>query len=720
MKTFISIALAILSLSVLAQTPGGINYQATARDAAGELIKNKAISVKAVILSGSSGSNVEYTETHAVTTNDYGHFTLIVGEGSTSDNFGAITWGTKKHHLKIELDNGSGFVNMGTMAFQSVPYALSAKNVENMPTLALTDISDVNTSGASNGQVLGWDGTSWKPVNAATGGTTYTGGTGITITGSTIAANTGIASWNANQIQGRTLANTAPSSGQVLGWNGSMWAPTSVSAGNTYTAGTGLTLTGSSFSANTTTALWNASQLQGRSVSGTMPAANQVLKWNGTSWAPAADNGGSYSAGTGISLTGTSFSANTTTALWNASQLQGRNVSSSSPSSNQVLKWNGSAWAPSADNNTSYTAGSGLSLSGSSFSANNTVALWNASQLQGRTLNNTAPTANQILGWNGTAWAPKTISEGHWDTAGTTIIHTNKDVGIGTSTPFSRFDVVDTITATANGNSYVSSYIQSRGSTGNQSTSNALWSQVDGQGGYLNVGIRGRAIGNSNATYVGTGAYGGYFIADCALGQNNFGVRSEAGNNNTGTVRNYGVYSTSRGDGTFNMGVFALANKSTTGGAKTNYGIYAQADSGTTNYAAYFAGNVSYTGTLANASDARLKSNVTEFENAISKVESLNVKTYLYKQDGKYGKMNLPKGTQFGFIAQELEQVLPELVENQVHAFNAEDNKQEAEAFEYKAVNYIGMIPVLTKAIQEQQDYIKALEARIEALENAK
>lgn len=658
MKTILSILLFFSTTLAIAQTPGGVNYQAVARDNSGVLLKNKSISVKAVILSGSSGSNVEYTETHTVSTNDYGLFTVIIGEGSTSDNFGAIQWGTKKHHLKIEIDNGAGFVNMGTMAFQAVPYALSAKNVENMPTLSLGDLSDVNASGVANGQLLGWDGTSWKPVSAG-GGSSYVGGSGITITGNTIDANAGNAIWNADKLQNRSVANTSPTSGQVLSWNGSSWAPSTISTGNTYTAGSGLTLTGTTFSANASTAMWNSDKLQGRSLASTAPTSNQILKWNGSSWSPAADENTTYSAGTGLTLASGQFSANASTALWNANKIQGRNIAS------------------------------------------------------------TAPTANQVLSWDGTNWKPKSITEGYWDTTGNTIIHTPKQVGIGTANPLSQLDIIDTITATGQAN-YVSTYTQTRGSTGATSTSVGNWTQVDGQGGYENIGFRARVFGRSNGTYVGTGSMGGYFIADCSLGQNNFGTRIDCSPNNTATVRNYGVYSHSRGNGTFNMGIFALCNKSTTGTGKTNYGIYAQADSGATNYAAYFAGNVSYTGTLASASDARLKSNIVAFDNALDKVEALNVKTYSYKQDGKFGEMNLPTGTQFGFLAQELEQVLPELVEDQVHAFNAENNKQEAEAFEYKAVNYIGMIPVLTKAIQEQQDYIKLLEARIEALENAK
>lgn len=48
--------------------------------------------------------------------------------------------------------------------------------------------------------------------------------------------------------------------------------------------------------------------------------------------------------------------------------LQGRSVSAAAPANGQVLKWNGSAWAPAVDNGESYSAGSGLSLSGSTFS----------------------------------------------------------------------------------------------------------------------------------------------------------------------------------------------------------------------------------------------------------------------------------------------------------------------------------------------------------------
>lgn len=55
----------------------------------------------------------------------------------------------------------------------------------------------------------------------------------------------------------------------------------------------------------------SARALQGHGVSATVPSSGQVLKWNGSAWAPAADaGGGSYTAGAGLLLNGTEFSAN--------------------------------------------------------------------------------------------------------------------------------------------------------------------------------------------------------------------------------------------------------------------------------------------------------------------------------------------------------------------------------------------------------------------------
>ncbi|MDO8668696.1 MAG: hypothetical protein Q7K65_00175 [Candidatus Buchananbacteria bacterium] len=208
------------------------------------------------------------------------------------------------------------------------------------------------------------------------------------------------------------IANSNCSTGQyVTGFNGGLVCGTPTS-GSTYSAGSGLTLTGTQFSAQAGSALWNSNELQGRSIAVTAPASGQVLKWNGSSWAPAADTGGtSYSAGSGLTLSGTQFSAQAGSAIWNANKLLGRNVSdgwSGGPTAGQVLTYDSLlGWVPSTPSSgNTYTAGSGLTLSGTQFSAQIGSAVWNANQLQGRVISATTPSSNQVLTWNGSAWAP--------------------------------------------------------------------------------------------------------------------------------------------------------------------------------------------------------------------------------------------------------------------------------------------------------------------------
>jgi len=61
-------------------------------------------------------------------------FTAIIGVGATtglgsSATFDVVDWGSSNHLLKVEINyNGSGYVDMGTTAFMSVPYALYSAN----------------------------------------------------------------------------------------------------------------------------------------------------------------------------------------------------------------------------------------------------------------------------------------------------------------------------------------------------------------------------------------------------------------------------------------------------------------------------------------------------------------------------------------------------------------------------------------------------------------
>ncbi len=110
--------------------PVGINYQAVARDKAGNEIKSKNLNVRISILRGDATGHTEYAETHSVTTDPFGLFNITIGEGSyyagEKSEFVNIDWGSSPHFLKIEIDFGEGFIGMGTMQFLAVPYALYA------------------------------------------------------------------------------------------------------------------------------------------------------------------------------------------------------------------------------------------------------------------------------------------------------------------------------------------------------------------------------------------------------------------------------------------------------------------------------------------------------------------------------------------------------------------------------------------------------------------
>ncbi|MCB0666738.1 MAG: tail fiber domain-containing protein [Saprospiraceae bacterium] len=103
-------------------------------------------------------------------------------------------------------------------------------------------------------------------------------------------------------------------------------------------------------------------------------------------------------------------------------------------------------------------------------------------------------------------------------------------------------------------------------------------------------------------------------------------------------------------------------------------------------------------GNYSLVSDRRLKDNIQPLESVLDKVLALSPSSYYFKKD-------LSRQNQIGFIAQDIEQYFPDLAEG--------DDSQEGQ---FMNVNYQGMIPVLTKAIQEQQTIIDQQNSEIESL----
>jgi hypothetical protein len=128
MKT--KITLLILFITCFGFAQNGINYKAVIKDDLGNVVANDLIVVQFSILQGVAETNV-YSETHSPTTDDNGIILVNIGEGTPiSGIFTDIDWGSDTHFLNVQLNTGSGLVDMGTTAFKSVPYAMSASTIE--------------------------------------------------------------------------------------------------------------------------------------------------------------------------------------------------------------------------------------------------------------------------------------------------------------------------------------------------------------------------------------------------------------------------------------------------------------------------------------------------------------------------------------------------------------------------------------------------------------
>jgi hypothetical protein len=108
-----------------ATLPGAISYQAVARDAQGAALNNASLQVQFTLLADSLTGAAEYVETHALTTNSLGLFTTAFGGGAAvSGTFAGINWTTGNKYLNVQIDTGSGWVDIGTQQLLSVPYSM--------------------------------------------------------------------------------------------------------------------------------------------------------------------------------------------------------------------------------------------------------------------------------------------------------------------------------------------------------------------------------------------------------------------------------------------------------------------------------------------------------------------------------------------------------------------------------------------------------------------
>jgi hypothetical protein len=104
--------------------------------------------------------------------------------------------------------------------------------------------------------------------------------------------------------------------------------------------------------------------------------------------------------------------------------------------------------------------------------------------------------------------------------------------------------------------------------------------------------------------------------------------------------------------------------------------------------------------TYATSSDYRLKENVQPMQDALAVIAQLNPVTYTWKADGSDGQ---------GFIAHELQAVVPDCVTGEKDAVDAEGNPQ------YQGVDTSFLVATLVKAVQELKAEVDSLKAQLEA-----
>ena len=113
--------------------------------------------------------------------------------------------------------------------------------------------------------------------------------------------------------------------------------------------------------------------------------------------------------------------------------------------------------------------------------------------------------------------------------------------------------------------------------------------------------------------------------------------------------------------------------------------------------------------------EKELKVEVNKIENSTSKLKSLQPVTFKYNVD-KYKHLKLPKGDQYGFMVENVEQVFPAMVYESSSVYNI--SKGNSKVAKYKEVNKDELIPVLVEALKEQQEQIDALKKELQELKS--
>jgi len=273
---------------------------------------------------------------------------------------------------------------------------------------------------------------------------------------------------------------------------------------------------------------------------------------------------------------------------------------------------------------------------------------------------------------------------------------------------------------------------------------NAVYNDIQNQGTGTKYGVHNNIGSTDGVTYgihnnlYGSNSnhkYGSYnTLINGTGGSVGYGVYSYEEPNTNNTAIQHGVYSnvSSNGSGV-HYGIY------TTASGENNFGIYSNSPDASS-YAGYFVGRVSSRELIPETDDdydlgtSSLRWEDVYATNGVIQTSDINDKTSI--EDINYGistvmqmrpisyewKSNKERGKKLGFIAQDLLEILPEVVKTK--DFKTINKRPEKKVIKYEKLDRIGVyysdiIPVLTKAIQEQQKIIEQQGKQIQYLMEA-
>jgi hypothetical protein len=280
------------------------------------------------------------------------------------------------------------------------------------------------------------------------------------------------------------------------------------------------------------------------------------------------------------------------------------------------------------------------------------------------------------------------------DEAGTVLVNgTTSNVGIGTSSPSSFYSLANNL-------------VVGTGSGGNGLTiySGSADSGYIGFNDTASASMQGFIQYNHSGDYMAFAPNGGEKVRIDSSGNLLVGTTGNIVNNNArvAIVGTEGLRAqATAGGGTACVGAFGTS----TGG--TYYYVGYDLTAGSIKYQVLFNGNVQNTNNSYGAiSDVKLKENIVDATPKLDKLAQVRVVNYNLKTDPDQKQL-------IGVVAQELEQIFPGMVEESPD-YDMEGNDLGTTT---KAVKYSVFVPMLIKAMQEQQAIIESLTARVVALE---